>query len=52
MGAGKVVSLQKMAGQMNALGAAGFDAKGMMGSLDAQGIGMGAKWKDLQLLAW
>ena len=34
MGAGKVVSLQKMAGQMNALGAAGFDAKGMMGSLD------------------
>ena len=41
MGAGKVVSLQKMAGQMNALGAAGFDAKGMMGSLDAQGIGMG-----------
>ena len=42
MGAGKVVSLQKMAGQMNALGAAGFDAKGMMGSLDSQGIGMGA----------
>ena len=33
MGAG-VVSLQKMAGQMNALGAAGFDAKGMMGNLD------------------
>ena len=42
MGAGKVVAMQKMAGQMNALGAAGFDAKGMMGSLDAQGIGMGA----------
>ena len=41
MGAGKVIAMQKMAGQMNALGAAGFDAKGMMGSLDAQGIGMG-----------
>ena len=36
MGAGIVVSLQKMAGQMNALSTAGFDAKGMMGSLDAQ----------------
>ena len=47
MGAGKVVSLQKMAGQMNALGAAGFDAKGMMGSLDAQGIGMGAAMEGL-----
>ena len=41
MGVGKVIAMQKMAGQMNALGAAGFDAKGMMGSLDAQGIGMG-----------
>ena len=47
MGAGKVVSLQKMAGQMNALGAAGFDAKGMMGNLDAQGIGMGAAMEGL-----
>ena len=47
MGAGKVVSLQKMAGQMNALGAAGFDAKGMMGSLDAQGIGMGTAMEGL-----
>ena len=47
MGAGKVVSLQKMAGQMNALGAAGFDAKGMMGSLDAKGIGMGAAMEGL-----
>ena len=47
MGAGKVVSLQKMAGQMNALDAAGFDAKGMMGSLDTQGIGMGAAMEGL-----
>ena len=47
MGAGKVVSLQKMAGQMNALGAAGFDAKGMMGSLDSQGIGIGAAMEGL-----
>ena len=47
MGAGKVVAMQKMAGQMNALGAAGFDAKGMMGSLDAQGIGMGAAMEGL-----
>ena len=36
-----------MAGQMNALGAAGFDAKGMMGSLDAQGIGMGTAMEGL-----
>ena len=47
MGAGKVVAMQKMAGQMNALGAAGFDAKGMMGSLDAEGIGMGAAMEGL-----
>ena len=47
MGAGKVVAMQKMAGQMNALGAAGFDAKGMMGSLDAQGIGMGTAMEGL-----
>ena len=47
MGAGKVIAMQKMAGQMNALGAAGFDAKGMMGSLDAQGIGMGAAMEGL-----
>ena len=47
MGAGKVVALQKMAGQMNALNTAGFDAKGMMGSLDAQGIGMGAAMEGL-----
>ena len=47
MGAGKVVSLQKMAGQMNALDAAGFDAKGMMGSLDSQGLGMGVAMEGL-----
>ena len=47
MGAGKVVSLQKMAGQMNALDAAGFDAKGMMGSLDTQGIGLGLAMEGL-----
>ena len=47
MGAGKVVSLQKMAGQMNALDAAGFDAKGMMGSLDTQGIGIGVAMEGL-----
>ena len=32
---------------MNALDAAGFDAKGMMGSLDAQGIGMGTAMEGL-----
>ncbi len=47
MGAGKVVALQKMAGQMNALSAAGFDAKGMMGTLDDQGIGMGVAMEGL-----
>ena len=47
MGAGKVIAMQKMAGQMNALGAAGFDAKGMMGSLDAQGIGLGTAMEGL-----
>ena len=47
MGAGKVVSLQKMAGQMNALDAAGFDAKRMMGSLDSQGLGMGVAMEGL-----
>jgi hypothetical protein len=47
MGAGKVVAMQKMAGQINALNAAGFDAKNMMGSLDAQGIGMGAAMEGL-----
>ena len=41
-----------MAGQMNALGTAGFDAKGMMGNLDEQGIGMELRWKDLQLQEW
>ena len=47
MGAGKVVAMQKMAGQMNALNSAGFDAKSMMGSLDAQGVGMGATMEGL-----
>ena len=42
MGAGKVVAMQKIAGQMNAVDKAGFDSKGMMGSLDAEGIGIGA----------
>ena len=42
MGVGKVIAMQKMAGQMSAVSEAGFDAKGMMGSLDAQGIGLGS----------
>ena len=41
MGVGKVVAMQKMAGQMNALGKSGFDSKGMMGALDNKGIGIG-----------
>ena len=41
MGVGKVIAMQKMAGQMSAVGEAGFDAKGMMGSLDSQGMGLG-----------
>ena len=36
MGAGKVVAMQKLAGQMNAVSKAGFNSKGMMGALDAQ----------------
>ena len=42
MGVGKVIAMQKMAGQMSAVSEAGFDAKGMMGTLDAQGIGIGS----------
>ena len=41
MGVGKVIAMQKMAGQMSAVSEAGFDAKGMMGSLDSQGMGIG-----------
>ena len=41
MGAGKVVAIQKLAGSMNAVEGAGFDAKGMMGALDANGVGIG-----------
>ena len=40
MGVGKVVAMQKLAGQMNAVSEAGFDAKGMMSSLDEQAIGI------------
>ena len=47
MGAGKVVAMQKMAGQMSAVENAGFDAKGMMGSLDAKGIGIGSAMEGL-----
>ena len=47
MGAGKVVAMQKIAGQMNAVDKAGFDSKGMMGSLDAEGIGIGAAMEGL-----
>ncbi|SVB86665.1 uncharacterized protein METZ01_LOCUS239519, partial [marine metagenome] len=42
MGVGKVIAMQKMAGQMSAVSEAGFDSKGMMGTLDAQGIGIGS----------
>ena len=42
MGAGKVVAMQKLAGSMNAVEGAGFDAKGMMGALDANGVGIGS----------
>jgi len=41
MGVGKIIAMQKMAGQMSAVSEAGFDAKGMMGSLDSQGMGIG-----------
>ena len=41
MGAGKVIAMQKLAGSMNAVEGAGFDAKGMMGNLDAEGVGIG-----------
>ncbi len=47
MGAGKVVAMQKIAGQMSAVGKAGFDAKGMMGSLDDKGIGIGSAMQGL-----
>ena len=40
MGVGKVMAVQKMAGQMAVAEQAGFDSKGMMGQLDAQGIGI------------
>ena len=45
MGAGKVVAMQKLAGQMSAVEGAGFDAKGMMGALDNNGIGIGTAMK-------
>ena len=41
LGAGKVVAMQKLAGSMNAVEGAGFNAKGMMGALDAEGVGIG-----------
>ena len=47
MGAGKVVAMQKLAGQMNAVSKAGFNSKGMMGALDAQGIGIGSAMQGL-----
>jgi len=47
MGAGKVVAMQKLAGQMSAVQNAGFDSKGMMGALDNQGIGIGTAMKGL-----
>jgi len=47
MGAGKVVAMQQLAGQMNAVSAAGFDAKGMMGTLDTQGVGIGTAMQGL-----
>ena len=47
MGAGKVIAMQKLAGQMNAVGTAGFDAKGMMGNLDGNGIGIGTAMEGL-----
>jgi len=47
MGAGKVVAMQKLAGSMNAVEGAGFDAKGMMGALDANGIGLGSAMEGL-----
>ena len=47
MGAGKVVAMQKLAGQMSAVEGAGFDAKGMMGALDENGIGIGSAMKGL-----
>ena len=47
MGAGKVVAMQKLAGQMSAVQGAGFDAKGMMGALDNNGIGIGTAMKGL-----
>ena len=47
MGVGKVMAVQKMAGQMAVAEQAGFDSKGMMGQLDAQGIGIGTAMGDL-----
>ena len=47
MGAGKVIAMQKLAGQMSAVEGAGFDAKGMMGALDNNGIGIGTAMKGL-----
>ena len=47
MGAGKVVAMQKLAGQMSAVEGAGFDAKGMMGALDNNGIGIGTAMQGL-----
>ena len=42
MGVGKVMAVQKMAGQMAAMETAGFDTKGMMGALDTKGMGIGS----------
>ncbi|MDA9066119.1 hypothetical protein N9K18_02590, partial [Candidatus Pelagibacter sp.] len=47
MGVGQVMAVQKMAGQMAAVEGAGFDAKGMMGALDGQGIGIGTAMQGL-----
>ena len=47
MGVGQVMAVQKMAGQMAAVEGAGFDAKGMMGALDGQGIGIGSAMEGL-----
>ena len=47
MGVGKVMAVQKLAGQMAVAEQAGFDSKGMMGQLDEQGIGIGTAMGDL-----
>ena len=47
MGVGKVMAVQKLAGQMAVAEQAGFDSKEMMGKLDEQGIGIGTAMGDL-----